>query len=1366
MAETLEIPKPKQKRLEDYLLERSQAAAGPKIGQRAPDATAPLTFAQEQVWLHAQLAPDTPAYNEPFTIHRHGPLDVPALERAFTEVVRRHEAWRTSFNVVDGQPVQVVHPPFEIKLPVKDFSALPEADAKAAALQLATEDARRPFALSAAPPIREQLARIGKEEYRLFVNCHHLIFDGVTAYQVFLPELVALYEAFSKGQPSPLPALPFQYADYAIWQRESSRSASQEQKIAYWKNKLAGPLPVLQLPVDWPQASVESFRGAMQTFAIPSDVTDGLREFSRKHGATLFMTMLAALNALLSRYSGQDDILIGSVTAGRNYPGSEKLLGFFLNTIVLRNDLAGDPTFRELLERVRKTTIDALSHDDVPLNQVVKELHPDRELTRNPLFRVLLSMEPSFTNVHGGWDLTPIEVETGTAKFDLCVVLDERPNGISGRMIYSTDLFDESTISRAVECWQTLLKSVVDNPERRLSECSILAKADRHKLLVDWSAPEKPFPFVPVHQQFENAVQKTPAAIALKCGVEAFSYAELNQRAEQLANYLRQLGVGPEVPVGICIERSPEMIVGILGVLKAGGAYVPMDPTYPEERLAFMLHDSQAPVLLTQAKLRVSSAGNNTRVVKLDADWKEIAAAPQRKPEEIEPGDLAYIIYTSGSTGEPKGVEVTHGNLSHSNSARLDFYGDTDGTYLLLSSIGFDSSVATIFHALCSGGTLVLLPAELNIEARQIAELILREKVSSALCVPSLYHDVLNTVSPDMLKSLRRVILAGEASTAPLIQRHFQVLPEVELFNEYGPTEGSVWSTVYNFGRELPKESAVPIGRPISNTRAYVLDRNLQLLPPGVAGELFIAGDGLARGYRNKPELTREKFLADPFKENPGERMYRTGDVVRYNTNGDLQFLGRVDEQIKFRGLRIELGEIETVLSAHPDIREAVVTVQEDSQKPRLIAHIVVNEKYATSAAELRAFVKSRLPNYMVPSGFVFAQKLPRTPNGKIDRVALAKQTAVTNESNTSRGAIAQDSFEAKLSTIWKNVLAVQSAEITQDFFELGGDSLLAAKLLYEIEQEFHQSLPLAFVFQAPTVEMMADALRSPDQSLRARAIVEIQPNGSRPPLFCIRAGPRFRLLAQKLGLDRPFLGVDIPYADAVKLPTPYRIEDMAKFMIKAMREVQPNGPYYIAGLCVNAVIAYEVARQLRAEGEQIALLAMFDGHNGAYYKNPLRDGRYTGRIKYHVANLLKLDLKESSAYVFHRLEEARRKVERTMWLLTAEGGADRGGKLRNTDSIIHPAYHRFEPSPYTGNIVLFQSSDWPDGDYFNFEIGWKDLIKGGIEFHRIPGNHPSMFREPNVNVLASGLQKHLKAPPEAGVDGTNTAQSTKTQAK
>lgn len=1343
MAEAQNISLHTQKQLEDFLREHSASMAATNIGQRAPDAVVPLTFAQQQVWLHAQLAPDTSAYNEPFTVYRLGGLDVGALERSFTEIVRRHEAWRTSFPIVDGQPVQRVHPPFDIKLPVIDLRNLPETERVPAALRLASEDARRPFDLAKAPPIRAQLVRLAENEYRLFINCHHLIFDGITAYRVFLPELIAMYKAFSTGKPSSLPELPFQYGDYALWQRQSRNGDVHQRNLAYWKRQLAGPLPVLRLPTDRARASVESFGGAMQAFSLSLELTTQLRSLSNQYGATLFMTLLAAWAALLSRFSGQEDILVGSVTAGRKHPGTEKLLGFFLNTIVLRTNLGGDPTFPELLQRVRGTTIDALTHDDVPLDQIVRELHPDREVGRNPLFRVLLSLEPTLPASDPGWDLTPIDVDTGASKFDLCLVLDDRSQGLSGRMIYSTDLFDASTISRTVECWKTLLQSVVADPEQRLSQISIVPETERQRLVQDWSGTEKSFPFVPVHKRFESIAARSPQAIAVKCGKATLSFGELDQRANKLADYLRHLGVGPEVPVALCVERSLEMIIGIVGILKAGGAYVPLDPTYPRERLSFMLGDCQAPVLLTQQHLPRISAEPEVQTVQLDSDWGVIAKAPERPGDNLSPEHLAYVIYTSGSTGEPKGVEITQGSLSYSTGARLDYYQDAGKVFLLLSSFAFDSSVATIFHALCSGGTLVLPPADFDWEARRISELIRRHEVESMLSVPSLYSELLGTAAPDALRSLQRVILAGEACARQLVTLHFQTLPQTELFNEYGPTEATVWSTVYKCDRQ-PREGAVPIGRPIANAKVYVLDRNLQLLPIGVPGELYISGQGVARGYRNRPELTREQFLANPYGGNSKATMYRTGDVACWREDGSLQFLGRADEQVKFRGLRIELGEVEAVLTEHPDVQEAVVTVQEDARKPRLIAHVIVREQYATSAAELRGFLKARLPEYMVPSTFSFVHALPRTPNGKVDRQALLSQQKSTTELSSFQ-TVARDSTEARLLEIWKEVLEIDRIDVTKDFFELGGHSLLAAKLLYRIEQEFNQSLSLAFVFQAPTVEMMADWLRSPDHSLRARAIIEIQPNGSRPPLFCVRAGPRFRLLAQKLGPDQPFLGLDIPYSDAIRLPTPYRVEDIASFLIKAMREVQPRGPYYLAGLCVNAVIAYEVARQLWREGDQVALLAMFDGHNGAYYKNPFRDGRYTGRIKYHLANLLQLDFKKGSAYIFARFEEARRKLERTMWRLSSEQGSGRGGKLHNTDSVVHPAFYRYEPGAYPGSIVLFQSSDWPAGEYFNFELGWKDLVQGGVVFHRIPGNHPSMFREPNVNLLAARLKDQLR---------------------
>jgi surfactin family lipopeptide synthetase A len=1364
MGETLTTSEQKRKLLEQYLQQRAQGASVIEtVPRRPPGAAIPLTFAQQQVWLHAQLAPKLPLYNEPFTVHRKGPLEAKALERSLNEMIRRHEAWRTTFAVVDGEPVQVVHTPFEIDLPVADLRGLPESARLAAALRLASEDARRPFDLGKLPLVRAQLIRLGDEEYRLFLNCHHLIFDGVAGYQVFLPELVGLYRIFASKEIATLetsnefpclPELPFQYGDYAVWQRQAAVREPSHPRLEYWKKKLGGALPVLQLPTDRPRPNTESFRGAMQGFVLSREVSDGLRALSRQQGVTLFMTLLAALDTLLYRYSGQEDILVGSITAGRNHPGTEKLLGFFLNTVVLRNDLAGNPTFCKLLERVRQTTVEALSND-VPLDRVVRELQPARDLSRNPLFRVLLSLEPALGEVEPGWNLTPIDVETGTAKFDLCFVLDDRSEGLSGRLIYSTDLFDRETISGLVECWQTLLQSVVANPAARISELEILPERERHKLLIELSGSKKSYPLTLAHHRFEMHAANTPQAPAVKCGDQQLTYRELDQRANQLAHHLKGLGVGPEIPVALCVERSVEMLVGILSVLKAGGAYVPLDPAYPKERLNFMLDDCGAAVLLTQAHLPQLRPSRKLCTVSLDKDWTAIDREPAHAPlVEIASDNLAYVIYTSGSTGGPKGVEITQRNLAQSTSARLDYYEGAGNKFLLLSSFAFDSSVATIFHALCSGGTLVLPGPEFTWDARQIAELIFENQISNILCIPSVYGELLQSGGADRLASLRTVVLAGESLSGQLVNTHFEKPPSAQLFNEYGPTEATVWSTVYPCEPGSPSV-AVPIGRPIANTQLYVLDRNQQLLPRGIPGELYIAGDGVARGYRNRPELSAGKF---PFVRLTDQkcRMYRSGDLVRYLPDGNLYFLGRLDEQVKIRGMRIELGEIENTLSAHPDVREAAVAVENEQ---RLIAYVVAREEFATSGSELGAFLKSRLPQHMVPSAFHFLSALPRTPNGKLDRLALGRtdpdrldmgridleSLARTANDSLRESVSPRDSIEARLLPIWREVLGIDSFDVTQNFFQLGGHSLLAAKLLYRIETEFKQPLTLAFIFQAPTIEWMADWLRHPDQSLRARTIVEIQPEGSQLPLFWVRATPRFRLLAQKLGPDQPFLGLDIPFADAAKLPTPYRMEDIASFLIRAMREAQPHGPYALAGLCVNAVIAYEMAVQLSAQGEEIALLVLLDGHNQAYYKNPLRDGRYTGRIKYHLSNIVRSDVRGGSAYILNRFEEARRKLERTIWQLSLDQGSNgKAGKMHNADAVVHPAFHRYEPQPYPGKMVMLQSGEWPQGDYFDFALGWKDLVREGIEFHRIPGNHPAMFTEPNVNLVAEKLRNGL----------------------
>ncbi len=811
------------------------------------------------------------------------------------------------------------------------------------------------------------------------------------------------------------------------------------------------------------------------------------------------------------------------------------------------------------------------------------------------------------------------------------------------------------------------------------------------------------------------------------------------------------------------------MIVGILGILKAGGAYVPLDPSYPRERLDFMLGDCRARVLLTQSHLHSLRSSSQARMVFLDTEWSEIVKVSWLTPQfdvdsvGVDSEDLAYVIYTSGSTGGPKGVQVTQGNLAHSTAARVDYYGHTGSKFLLLSSFAFDSSIASIFHPLCIGASLTIPVPKVNWEGRQIAELIFENKISNILCIPSLYNEILQAAESKRLASLHTVVLAGEACSRHLVETHHGRLPGVQLFNEYGPTEATVWSTVHRCRAQeqssFTSAASVPIGRPIAGTQVYVLDRNQQLIPCGVPGELYIAGAGVARGYLKRPELTREKFVSVRLGADSESRMYRSGDQVRFLPDGELQFLGRIDEQVKIRGMRIELGEIEAILSQHPDVREAVVTVKEEQA---LVAHVVSSEQLATSATELSAFINAQLPSYMVPAEFRFVSELPRTPNGKVDRRALSLIAEDSTSSSSTGPMSPRDSIEARLLPIWKEVLGTESDDVTQDFFRLGGHSMLAAKLLYHIEQEFHQPLTLAFVFQAPTIELMADWLRSPNQGLRARTIIEIQPKGLQPPLFWVRAGPRFRLLTEKLGPDQPFLGLDIPYADAIKLPSPYRIEDIASFLIRAMREVQPHGPYRLGGLCVNAVIAYEMARQLGAEGEEVALLAVFDAHNQAYYKNPLRDGRYTGRIRYHLANLIHSDIREGSSYLLERFVEARRKLERTIWQLSSEQGNNaRAGKMHNADAVVHPAFHRYEPGTYSGKMVMFQSSDWPEGTYFDFALGWKDLVRGGIDFHRIPGDHPSMFTEPNVSLVSELLRHHLKRTFNSEVDSYQSAPRT-----
>jgi aspartate racemase len=1332
------------------------AAAQPSVQSvrsLASPRVAPLSSAQQQIWVHTQLVPEIPIYNEPVTIHRRGTLDVRVLERTLTEIVRRHECWRTTFTLANGEPVQVVKAVKPVQLQVADLRRLPASQQESEARRLAAEDALRPFDLSQGPLFHALLVHLSDTEHRLFLTLHHIIFDGYSIYRVFLPELAALYTAFSNAQESPLPELSTQYADFAIWEREwLLRDGRLQSQLAYWREQLGGNLSVLQLPSDRRRPAIQSFRGAIQPVAFSRALSDTLVRLSRQTGATLFMSLVAAFSVLLHRYSAMDDVSIGTVSSGRKRSELEGLLGYFLNPVVLRSDLSGDPSFRELLRRTREVTLDALSNDDAPFAQVVNEVHPSRSLSFNPLFQALLTLEPPLPATQDGWTvaLTQSEVDSGISKFDLSLELDDRPSGLVGRFKYSTDLFEPATVARMAGHLTTLLEGIAANPDKPISSLPMLTEPERLQLCVEWNDTSTDYPAdLCLHQLFTKQAEHTPSAIAVVGDSGQLTYRELDQRSNQLAAYLQKRGVGPEMPVGLYLQPSCEMLVGILGVLKAGGAVVPLDPSYPAERLAYVLADTDLRVLLTQEFLRSQLPPSSAEVVCLDSGWASVdveSSAPVQS--EGTPQDLAYVIYTSGSTGKPKGVQITHGNLVHSTHARSLYYNyaaNPGGRFLLLSSFAFDSSLVGIFGSLCNGDTLVMTPGALQSSLPGLAQMVADQRISHLLCVPSLYSLLLEQAKPGQLASLKVAIMAGESCPVELVERHYEMLPQTTLFNEYGPTEASVWSTVYKC---VPNESRelLPIGRPIPNATVYVLDAHLNPLPIGARGELHIGGPGVVRGYLRRPAETTERFIPDPFSKIPGARLYKTGDLVRYLPDGNLELLGRLDHQIKIRGFRIELEEIEAVISQYKDVAMAVVALRkEETGEPTLLGYVVPIDSSKFDVDSLRSFLGQKLPSAMIPSSFVVLENLPLTPNGKIDRNALPTPSRTLPASQVVQPSKA---LESDLLEIWEAVLDRRGIGVTENFFDLGGHSLLVAKLLLRIEQRFDRRLSLAHVFQAPTIRQMAVLIESQSEALHHPAVVPIQPRGSKPPLFWVRGGPLFLPLANRLGSDQPLLGLHLPPSEASQLSIPYQLEDIATALVSRMREVQPDGPYYLAGLCVNGVIAYEMARQLALRGQQVAMLALFDAQNPAYYEDYSLESRsqlLRGRIEFQFSKFWKGGLAGLPEFIRERVIGAHRRLSVRFWRTWyAMGFRVKVKRLEDFESIIHPASFVYRPKTYPGRAVFFQSSDWPSDAYWDFYTSWDNMLDGGLEVHRIYDGHEAMFHEENVDVVANKLKESL----------------------
>jgi len=1075
--------------LEQLALDGSSPASTSEQPQNLPREQAvecPLSFEQRRLWFLDQLQPGNPAYNVPAAVRLCGRLNRRALEESLNELVRRHEALRATIRAAGGQPVQVISQTFAVTLPMVDLRHLPQAERETEALRLANEERQKSFDLMRGPLLRTTLLQLDEQEHVILLTIHHIIVDAWSM-AVIVKEVAALYAAFSAGLDSPLSEPAIRYTDFIRRQHEMIQGELVQTQIAYWNRRLANAPSVLKLPWDYPRPPAQTFRGASDSFELSETLSDGLQELSRREGVTLFMTLVAAFQILLHRYSGQDDISVGTPVANRNRAEVDGLIGCFVNSVVIRTNLAGNPTFRELLGRVREIALEAYAHQDVPFESVVEAVDPLRDPSQTPLFQVMFVLHnvPMPAIELTGLKLTPLDVESGTATFDLTLVMQVGEK-LRASVEYNTDLFEAATIRRMIGHFINLLEGITSNPGQRISHLPLLSESERRQMLMEWNDTRTAYDGSCIHQLFELQVERRPTAIAAVFKNQHLTYQQLNERSNRLATRLRNLGIGPGVCAGICVERSLEMIIGLLGILKAGGAYIPLDPTYPKDRLQFILHDAQPPALLTQQRFLKKLTPARASVICLDADQDCIAEEPLEKlTNRATPDDLAYIMYTSGSTGSPKGVMISHRAICNQILWRQTAFPLSDSDAVLQrTSISFDPSVWELFAALATGARLIIAPPDERFDCVSLVNLIVECGVTTLQVVPSMLQALLETPGFGDCCSLKRVFCGGEVLPLKLQQCFFEVFENVDLISLYGPTEASIDASFWKCKRNGERGRAF-IGRPIGNVRLYILDTHLQPVPIGVAGELHIGGTGLARGYLHDTNSTAEKFTPDPFNGSHVGRIYKTGDMARYTPNGDIEFLGRLDDQVKIRGCRVEPGEIEAVLSGYAGVRQAIVVTQENTSGEKyLIGYVVAENENTVDGSDLRRFLQDKLPGYMVPASVVVLEKLPVMPNGKLDRLAL---TISHDRGNSDNEPVKpRDSLELQLVRIWENALNVRPIGITDNFFEIGGHSLMAVRLMAQIKEAFGYAYPLPEFFQRPTIDDVARTLRGQTKAYSA----------------------------------------------------------------------------------------------------------------------------------------------------------------------------------------------------------------------------------------------------------------------------------------
>ena len=1333
------------------LLQTANLKKNPKIEVADRHGNFPLSFAQQRLWFLDQLTGANATYNITRSLKLSGKLDVAALEKAIAAIIDRHEILRTTYQLQGDAPAQIISPDHNFKLSTINLQHLSENEQQAEIKTLINDYGNKPFDLNKDLLIRCQLLKLNLEEYIFLFCVHHIVFDGWSM-GIFDRELSVLYQDFRQGRSPSLPPLLIQYLDFSIWQKQWLKEHVLEAQTTYWKQQLSGIFPLLQLPYDRPRPPVQTANGSIEHFNISVACSQNLKELAQRSDTTLFMVLFAAYSTLMHRYSHQPDICIGTPIANRTQQQIESLIGFFVNTLVLRTRFYENQTFLNLLKEVRQTALDAYTYQDVPFDQIVQELKPDRDLSYSPLIQVIFALENTPTDALelDALNCAEIEHQTQVIKFDLALFLSDKDDQLLGSWEYNTDLFERETIIRWISHFQVLLESITANPEQKIACLPLLTTTEERILSVDWNQRTFEYPQEQsVHRLFEAQVERTPEAIAVVFEEQELTYRELNDRANQLAHYLQSKGLEPETLVGLCVGRSPAMIIGLLGILKAGGAYVPLDPSYPNERLRYMLEDTAVSILLAQDSLTTQLPSSKAKIIYLESDWPEInRESTNNLILDGNPENLAYINYTSGSTGKPKGVKIPHRGI-----VRLLFgvdYAEFNASevFLQMAPISFDAATFEIWGALLHGSKCVLLPTS-TITTKALGSAIKKYGITTLWLTSALFNTLLDD-DPTIFQGIKQLLTGGEALSVKHIQKALKILPSVQLINGYGPTENTTFTCCYRIPKSIEKASltSIPIGRPIGNTEVYILNSEMRRSPIGVPGELYVGGAGLAKGYLNKPELTAAKFIVNLFNREAETLLYRTGDLVRYLADGNIEFLGRIDNQVKIRGFRIELGEIEAALLQHPEIKEAVVKMQEKSNSKQLIAYLVPS-KTIVPTEQLRSFLQEIIPDYMIPNNFFFLDHFPLTSNGKVDQKALSEFNHLQQQTRNEYLA-PETSQEQQMADIWMRALNIERVGLNDNFFELGGHSLLAVKVFSEIEAIWNQELSLSILFQKPTIKELVKMLDNPHHKITISSLVPIQTKGNKFPIFCIHAiGTSvqfYRNLAKHLSLDQPFYGLQSRFLEKSQEGTEdITIEAMAAFYISEIKRIQPEGPYFLGGYSYGGRVVYEMAQQLQASGQEVALLAIFDS---AAPGGTSRLNVFQILLKY-LKNIkdkgFSYGIKKILGYLYFRSKAFKQSfktkaLNEEQTLNTARYFEKR---LMEVEKIHRATMQKYDFKKYVGDLTLFRAENRVEniGDKWEEDLGWGNYVEGELKIYNVLGNHHSLFDEPFVKDLAKQVQ-------------------------